>query len=126
MRGNVRRTINRLVLGIVDSLDDVSLLAHTGIRKNRVSGGQIFQVGFKRTDVNGWTARNVVAQIQRGRDFLDGIEPGELPNPHTHRVARVNQTVRARLNPAVGPIRICGGPVSGAVDFARLNWAVAN
>src|SRR5436853_6841511 len=106
------------MLGIVDSLDDVSLLAHTGIRKNRISGGQIFQIGFKRTDVNGRTARNVVAEIERGRDFLHGVKPGKLPNSHAHGVARMNQTVRAWLNSAVSAIRIRGRPSSGAVDFA--------
>ena len=81
------------MLGVVDPLDDVGLFAHTGVRKNGVSGSQIFQIGFERTDVNRRAARNVVAEIQRGRNFLDGIEAGKLPNANAHRVARMNQTV---------------------------------
>src|SRR5437868_11971404 len=113
------------MLGIVDPFDDVSLPPDTGVRKNRVSGGQIFEIRFERTDVNGRTARSVVGQIQGGRDFLDGVESRELADANAHGVARMDQTVGARLDPAVSAIRICGRPSSGAVDFAWLNRAVA-
>ena len=38
----------------------------------------------------------------------------------------MNQSVGNRLNPAIGAIRISRGPVSGALDFAGLDWSIAD
>ena len=122
----MRRAINRIVLLIVDALDDVSLLAHAGVRKNGIGGGKILQVGFERADVNGGAARNIFAEVERGRDFLHGIEAGELADAHAHGVARMNQAIGARLNAAVSAVGISRRPISRAFDFARLNRAIAD
>ena len=38
----------------------------------------------------------------------------------------MNQSVRRRLDPAIGAIRISGRPISGTLNFARLNRTIAN
>ena len=63
---------------------------------------------------------------ERVRDFLDGIEAGELPNAHAHGVARMNQAVGDRLDPAVSAVGISRRPISRALDFTRLNRTVAD
>ena len=89
----MRSAINRLVIRIVDPLDNIRLLADSCIGKNRVRGSQIFQVGLERTDVDGWTVRDILRNPERVANFLHHIQPGELPNAHTHGVARMDQTV---------------------------------
>src|SRR5947207_14105676 len=97
----MRREINRFVLLIVDTLDDVCLPAHSGIGKHSVSGSQIFQVALEGTDVAGGSVRNVLSNGEVIRDFLYRIKSGKLPNAHAHGVARMNETVGARHGPAV-------------------------
>ena len=125
-RRDVRGAINWFVLLIVDALDDVSLLAHSGIGKNRVSGSQIFQVRLERTDVDGGTVRNILSNAEVVRDFLHRIEPGELSDAHAHGVARMNETIGARLDAAIGAVGICGRPISRAFDFTGLNRTIAD
>src|SRR6266581_3272794 len=60
------------------------------------------------------------------RDFLYRIESRELSHAHAHGVARMTETVRARHDAAVSAVRIRRRPISCAVDFARLNRAVAD
>ena len=122
----MRRAINRVVIRVVDSFDDVSLLANARVRKNHVGRGEIFQVRFERADVNRRPARNVFGQTDRRRDLLNVIEPRELTDAHAHRVARMDQAVRNRLDAAVSPVRISRRPISRAFDFARLDRPVAN
>src|SRR4029077_5550834 len=88
----MRREINRFVLRIVDTLDDVCLPAHSGVGKHTVSGSQIFQVALEGTDVAGGPVRNILSNAQIVRDFLYRIEAGELANAHAHGVARMNET----------------------------------
>src|SRR5437764_7974857 len=38
----------------------------------------------------------------------------------------MNEPVRTRLNPAVGPVGVTRIPAAGAFDLARLNRSVAN
>src|SRR5215470_17820910 len=102
----MRGAINRLVVGIINSLDDVSLFAHPGVWKNRVRGSQIFQVRLERTDVDCWTVRNILGNAEGVGDFLNSVKPSELPNAHAHGVARVDQTIGTRKNPAVRSIGI--------------------
>src|SRR5204863_6989406 len=97
----MRREINRLVLLIVDALDDVSLSADSVIGKNSVSRSQILQVAFERTDVAGGPVRNVLSNAKIVRNFLHRIEPGELANSHAHGDAGMNETVGARHGPPV-------------------------
>ena len=122
----MRREINRFVLLIVDALDDVCLPAHSGVGKHSVSGSQIFQIALERTDVAGGAVRNVLSNAKIIRDFLYRIESGELANAHAHGVARMNETVGARHGPAVRAVGICRRPITGTVDFARLNRTVAD
>ena len=56
-------TINRVVILIVNPLDNIGLFAHTGVGKGGISSGQIFQVRFKRANVDGGPMRNLVAEI---------------------------------------------------------------
>src|SRR5438034_9789970 len=97
----MRREINRFVLLIVDTLDDVCLPAHSGVGKHTVSGSQIFQVALEGADVAGRPVRYVLSNAKIIRDFLHRIKSGELSNAHAHGVARMNETVRARHGPAV-------------------------
>ena len=126
LRSDMRRKINRFVLLIVDALDDVCLLAHSGVGKHSVSGSQIFQIALERTDVAGGPMRNILSNAKIVRDFLHRIKSGELPNAHAHRVARMNETVGARHDPAIRAVGICRRPISGAVDFTGLNRTVAD
>ena len=82
--------INRVVILIVNALNDIRLFAQTGVRKGGISSSEIFQVRFKRADVDGGAAWNFVAQIQGRCDFLHLIDSGELSNTHTHCVAGMN------------------------------------
>ena len=41
------RAINRVVILIVNALDNIGLFAHARVGKGGVSSGQIFQVRFK-------------------------------------------------------------------------------
>ena len=100
----MRGKINRFVLLIVDALDDVRLLPHTGVGKNRVSGSQIFQVRLKRTDVDRGTVRNILSNTEIVRDLLHCIKSGELSDAHAHGVAGMNETIGARLDPAIGAV----------------------
>src|SRR5439155_22109380 len=118
--------INRLVFLIVNPLDDVSLLANPAVRKNGVRGSETFEVRLERTNINGRTARNVFAEVESGRDFLHRIKAGELADSHAHGIARIDQTIGARLNAAISAIGISRRPISGAVDFTGLNRVVAN
>src|SRR6266481_4189034 len=122
----MRRKINWFVPLIVDALYDVCLSAHSGVGKHSVSGSQIFQVALERTDVAGGAVRNVLSNAKVIRDFLYCIESGELANAHAHGVAGMNKTVGARHGPAVRAIGIRRRPVTGTVDFARLNRTVAD
>ena len=89
----MRGAKDRLVLLVVDALDDVCLLAHSGIGKNRVSSSQIFQVRLKRTDVNRRPVRNILSKAERVGDLLHRVESSELPDAHAHGVARMDETV---------------------------------
>ena len=77
-RSDVRREINRFVSLIVDALDDVRLFTYAGIRKNSISGSQIFQVRLERPDVDRGTVGNILGNPQVIRDFLHRIKTGEL------------------------------------------------
>src|SRR6266567_7739252 len=70
--------------------------------------------------------RNILRNSQCVGDLLHGIEPGELSNAHTHGVARMDETVGARENPAVSSIRISRRPIYRAIDFSGSNRAIAN
>ena len=83
-------TINRIMFLIVDPFDDVGLFAHPGIWKNGVGSAEVAQISFERSNVNRGTTGNILAEIERGRDLLHGVEPCELPDAHTHRVTRLN------------------------------------
>src|SRR4029453_5251300 len=122
----MRGAVNRFVLLVVDALDDVSLLAHAPIWKDCVSRSKVPQVSFERTDVSRRTGWNILTQIERGGDLLHRVESCELPNPHTHGVARMDETVRAGQDAAILSIRIGRRPISSAFDFAGLNRAVAD
>src|SRR6266536_2196991 len=122
----MRREINRFVLLIVNTLDDVRLFAHSGVGKHGVSGSQIFQIALERTDVAGGPMRNVLSNSKIIRDFLYRIESGELANAHAHGVARMDQAIGARHNAAISAVGVSGRPVAGAVNFTGLNWAIAN
>src|SRR4026207_1542651 len=122
----MRRAIDRFVIRIINPLDDVRLLAHSGIWKNRVRSSQIFQVSLKRTDVDGWTMRNIFRNAERIGDFLDGIKPGKLPNAHTHGVARVNETVGARQGAPISPIGVSRRPTPRALYFTGMNRTLAD
>src|SRR4249920_744809 len=122
----MRGEVNRFVPLIVDSLDDVCLLAHPGVWKQGVSGSHIFQIALERTDVAGWPVRNVLSNAKIIRDFLYRIESGELANAHAHGVARMDQAIGARHDTAISAVGVSGRPVAGAVNFTGLNWAIAN
>ncbi len=70
--------------------------------------------------------RNVLSNAKIIRDFLYRIESGELANSHAHGVARMNETVGARHGPTVRAIGIRRRPITGTVDFARLDRTVAD
>ena len=89
----MRGAKDRLVLLVVDALDDVCLLAHSGIGKNRVSSSQIFQVRLKRTDVNRRPVGNILRKAERVGDSLHRIESGELADAYAHGVTRMDKTV---------------------------------
>src|SRR6266480_280672 len=122
----MRRAKNWFVLLIIDALDEVSLLAHSSVGKDGVSGGKIFQIRFERTDVDRWPVRSILGKTKRGGDFLHSIQSRELTDAHAHCVARMDKAVRARQDAAVGPIGISRGPISGAFDFPALNGTVAD
>src|SRR6476619_5070548 len=122
----MRGEVNRFVPLIVDSLDDVCLLAHPGVWKQGVSGSHIFQIALERTDVAGWPVRNVLSNAKIIRDFLYRIESGVLTNAHTHGVSRMNQTIGARHDAAVSAVGVRGRPIARAVDFAGLDRAIAD
>src|SRR4029453_5438317 len=126
LRSDMRREINRFVLLIVDALDDVCLLAHSGVGKNSVSRSQIPQIALERTNVAGGPVRNVLSNAKIVRNFLHRTEPCELTNAYAHGVAGMNETVGARHGPSVRAVRICRRPITGTVDFARLNGTVAD
>src|SRR6476660_5952961 len=118
--------IDRLMVLIIDSFDHVTLFSNSGIWKGGIRRRQILQVCFKGANVNRGAVRGFVVEVQRRRDLLDLIEPGELADANAHGVARMNQAVGGRLNAAVGAIGIAGRPISGALYFAGLNRPVAN
>ena len=122
----MRRAINRFVILIVDPLDDVSLLSHPAVWKNAVSRGKIFQVGFERTDVGRRPARNIFPRPSVVATFCTSSSSGEFADPHAHRVARMDQSVRERLDAAVGAIGISRRPISRALDFTGLNRPIAD
>src|SRR5262245_60177086 len=122
----MRSKIDGFVLLIVNPLDDVCLLAHSAVRKNSVSGSQIFQVALEGADVAGGAMGNVLSNTKTVRDFLYRIEPRELADPHAHSVPGMNKTVRTRHHTSERAVRICWRPISGPVDFARLNGTVAD
>src|SRR5207248_5904814 len=57
--GDMRCTINRFVRLVVDSLDDVSLFAHSGVWENGVRRGKVLEVCLEGTDVNRRPAWNI-------------------------------------------------------------------
>ena len=57
-------TINRVVILIVNALDDIGLFAHAGVGKGGISSREIFQVRFKRADVDGGPVWNLVARFK--------------------------------------------------------------
>src|SRR5262245_44259093 len=122
----MRREINWFVLLIVDALDDICLLPHTGVWKNSISGSQVFQVALERTDVAGRSVGNFLSNAQIVRNFLHRIESGKLPNAHAHSVTRMNETVGARHYPSKRAVRICWRPIPSTVDFARLNRTITD
>src|SRR5215467_2542032 len=122
----MRGPIDGCVLLIIDTLDDVRLLAHSGIRKNGISSGQIFQVCLERPDINRGTVRNILGKTEGVGDFLDTIDSGELTYANAHGVARMNETVRAGHDAAVCSIRIRGRPISCAFDLSGLNRAITD
>src|SRR5262249_19714018 len=122
----MRGAINRFVVRIIDPLDNVSLLAHSGVWKNRIGSGEIFQVRFERTDVDGRAVRNVLGNAKRVGGFMNTIKTRELPTARANGVGRVDQTIGARTNPAVSSIRISRRPTPRAVYFTGANWTVAN
>src|SRR4030095_5096002 len=103
---DMRRAINRFVIRVINSLDDVSLLAHSRVRKDGVSCGQIFQVRLEGTDVDRRTVRNILGNAKRVGHFLHSVESSELSNADAHGVARADKPVGARKNTAVSPIGI--------------------
>src|SRR5215469_7271455 len=122
----MRREIYRLVLLIVDALDDICLPPYASVGKNSVSGSQIFQIALERTDVASRSARNLLSNAKVVCDFLHRIKSRELPNAHAHGVARMNETVGARHDASIRAVRICWRPISCTVDFARLNRTVTD
>src|SRR5581483_1902845 len=118
--------VNRFVVRIINSLDNVRLLANSGIGKNRVSCGQIFQVRLKRTDVDRRTVRDVLRYAERVGDFLNRVEPGQLPNAHAHGVARMDQTIGARIDSTVSSVGISRRPAPRPIDFTGSYWAIAD
>ena len=66
----MRCTINRFVRLVVDSLDDVSLFAHSGVWENGVRRGKVLEVCLEGTDVNRRPAWNILREAERGRDLL--------------------------------------------------------
>ena len=106
---------------IIDPLDHVTLFPDSGIWKGGIRRRQILQARFKGANVNRGTVRNFVVQVQRRRNLLDLIEPGELADANAHGIARMNQAVGGRLNAAVGAIGIPRRPISRAFYFAGLN-----
>ncbi len=83
----MRGAKDRLALLVVDALDDVCLLARPGIRKNRVSGSEIFQVRLERTDVNRGPVRDLLRKAECVGDILHRVESSELADAHAHGVA---------------------------------------
>src|SRR5438045_9372563 len=79
-----------------------------------------------RTDVAAAALRNVLSSAKSVRNFVHRIESGELANAYAHGVAGMNETVRTRHGPAVRAVRICRRPITGTVNFARLNRTVAD
>src|SRR6266576_7024015 len=108
----MRGEVNRFVPLIVDALDDVCLLAHSGVGKRSVSGSQIFQIALERTDVAGGPVRNVLSNAKIIRDFLYRIESGELANAHAHGIARMDQTIGARHDATISAVGFSGRPVA--------------
>src|SRR6266511_3250623 len=102
----MRGEVNRFALLVVDTLDDVSLLAHAPIWKDGVSRSEVPQVGFERTNVSRGTGWNLLTEIKRDGDLLHHVESGELTDAHAHGVARMDETVRAGEDAAKCPIRI--------------------
>ena len=83
----MRRAVDRVVILVVDPLDDVSLLSDPGVWENAVGRSEILQVGFKRTDEGSRAARDVFPQSKRRRDLLHVIDSRDFSDPHAHRVA---------------------------------------
>src|SRR5437763_557535 len=106
----MRGAIDWIMIGVVDSFDDVSLLPDPGVRKNGVSRREIIQIGLERSNVYGRAVRDVVPQAKVDRDFLDVIESGDLTDAHAHRVSGMDQAVGNRLNTPVGAVGISGRP----------------
>jgi hypothetical protein len=102
----VRGEVNRFVLLVVDALDDVSLLAHASVWKDGVSRSKVPQVGFERTDVGRRAGWNILTEIECGGDLLHRVGSGELTDPHTHGVARMDEAVRAGQDAAILSVRI--------------------
>ena len=123
---DVRRAINRVVIGVVDPLDDVGLFPDPGVRENRVGRGEILQIGLERANVNRRPVRNVFSEPERRRDFRHVIEPGDFADADAHRVARMNQSIGNGLDAAVSAVGISRRPIPRALDFARLNRSVAD
>src|SRR5947207_16013532 len=70
--------------------------------------------------------RNILRNAEIVSDLLHCIEPGELANSDAHGVARMNETVGAGHDAAIGAVGICWGPISRAINFAGLNRAIAD
>src|SRR5260370_41582100 len=101
-----------MVLLVIDAFDDVSLFAHAGIRKSRVSGGKIFQVRLERTDVNRRPMWYFFAKTDRIIDFLHRFKSIELTHANSHGIALMDEAIRRRLSATVSAIGISGRPIS--------------
>src|SRR5437870_11749828 len=90
----MRDEMNRFVPLIVDSLNNVTLLAHSGVGKNGIRSSQIFKVRLERADVDRGAMRNAFRNAEVIRDLLHSVQPGELSNAHAHGVARMRSEER--------------------------------
>src|SRR5436190_13666877 len=70
--------------------------------------------------------RNVLRNPEIISNLLHGIEASELANTHAHGIARMNEAVGAGHGASVSAVGIPGRPISRAIDFARLNGAIAD
>src|SRR5262249_22799807 len=118
------RLVDNLVLGVVDTLDEIGFPSHTFAGKGAVGGRNLLQGRLKRAEIGGWKIRNIAGKAGQGPQRAYLVERGQFANTNRHRVPRENQAVASRAQSPVPTVRIARIPSGGGCNLAALDWPI--